>query len=64
MYPSLQKFLIESALYKHVGLNFETLEKRPYQEVSDYVTIVMTIINEENRAAARQRAQNSGGGRR
>jgi hypothetical protein len=45
-YPSLQKFLIESALYEHVGLNFETLKTRPLKEVLDYVTIADLIAKE------------------
>jgi hypothetical protein len=45
-YPSLQKFLIESALYEHVGLNFETLKSRPFTEVLDYVTIADLIAKE------------------
>jgi hypothetical protein len=63
-YPSLQKFLIESALYEHVGLNFETLKHRPFREVLDYVTIVNLIINEKNRLLKKSAAEASKAGRR
>lgn len=62
-YPSLQKFLIESALYEHVGLNFETLKHRPLREVLDYTTIVNIIVNEKNRLAKKSAADASRAGR-
>jgi len=56
-HPSLQKFLIENALYERVGLNFETLKLRPLKEVQDYITIINVIANEENRQRAKQDAE-------
>jgi hypothetical protein len=56
-HSSLQKFLIESALYERVGLNFETLKLRPLKEVQDYITIINVIANEEKRQRAKQDAE-------
>ena len=60
-YPSLNKFLIESAIYEQVGLNFEDLKNRPLQEVVDYVTIVNLITNEKARQQAKAEAQANNG---
>jgi len=59
----LNKFLIESALYKHVGLNLEDLKDRPYQEVLDYITIVGLISQEEERRQAKAKADSERRGR-
>ena len=57
MQPTLQKFLIESALYEHVGLNFETLKQRPLHEVLDYITIANVIADERARQQAKSDAE-------
>ena len=62
-HPSLQKFVAEAALYKHVGLNFEDLRHRPYQESIDYITITALISNEEARQNAKAKADAERGGR-
>jgi hypothetical protein len=56
-YPSLQKFILESALFEYVGLNFETLKKRPYTEVLDYITIANMITRERNRKQKKAAAE-------
>ena len=56
-HPSLQKFFLEAALYKHVGLNFDDLRHRPYQESQDYITICNLISYEEARQQAQAKAE-------
>jgi hypothetical protein len=60
-YPSLQKFLIESALYEHVGLNFETLKTRPLREGEDYIQIANLISIERVRQQRKSEAQSGKG---
>jgi hypothetical protein len=40
---------MEKLLYKYVGLNFDSLKGRPYQEVLDYMAIINLITAEEDR---------------
>jgi len=63
-FPTLQKFLIESALFEHVGLNFDDLKNRPVQEAIDYVTIIDAISQEQARQRAKQEAESNKGARR
>lgn len=56
-HPSVQKFMTEAALFKHVGMNFNDLRDRPRQELLDYITIASLIVHEENRRAKQQEAE-------
>lgn len=59
--PSLQKYLLEAALYTRVGLNLDDLRRRPMQEALDYITIMSLTAHEEARRNSELQAR---GGRR
>ena len=53
--------MIESALYEHVGLNFDSLKTRPLREVIDYTTIINLISQERARQQAKMEAEMNSG---
>ena len=62
-HTSVQKFFLEASLFKRVGLNFDDLNKRPWQEAVDYLTITSLIDQEEARQNAKAQAEANRGKR-